>query len=319
MAVVLGIDTSCYTTSAAAVNEAGQVVVSSRKLLPVKGGERGLRQSEAVFAHVRQLSEVVGEALKTLRTEGKKIVAICASDKPRDVDESYMPVFNVGLNTASVLSEALDVPLYTASHQQGHIAAGTIGNPQLSERFIALHISGGTTELLLNECGKLTLLGGSNDLHAGQLIDRVGVHMGFGFPAGPKLEQLAMQGKAKAAFPVSMEKEGLHCHLSGAEAQAMRLIDAGGTSNEDIAAEVFDLLTRTIARLITAASETTGAKEVLIVGGVASSILLRQALTCRLERSHAKIKPIFGKSEYSADNACGTALLGMQSYLYERR
>lgn len=231
-----------------------------------------------------------------------------------------MPVFTVGLGHARVLANALNVPLYTTSHQQGHIAAGLIGNVRPEGDFVALHLSGGTTELL--HClpdGTMKLFGGSKDLHAGQVVDRVGVAMGLGFPAGPALEQLAMActEPTEALLPVSMEKDGLHCHLSGVETQAQRLIAAENFSNERIAAEVFDVLSRTVARLLSAACKQTGAKQALVVGGVASSTLLRRLLRERLQKQRVTIGLMFGQPQYSADNAAGVAAIGMRRYLQE--
>ena len=153
MRVTLGFDTSCYTTSAAAVDEHGAVIAAERMLLPVREGQRGLRQSEAVFAHVRQMPQVM-EALRR-RLAGVQVVAVCASARPRDGEDSYMPVFTVGLGHASVLASTLGVPLYETSHQQGHIAAGLIGNAAPEGPFVALHLSGGTTELLDCREGRL--------------------------------------------------------------------------------------------------------------------------------------------------------------------
>ena len=95
MDAVLGLDTSCYTTSAAAVDAQGKVIAFSRLLLPVEAGQRGLRQSEAVFAHVRQLPQVM-ESLMTELPPEATIRAVCASSKPRDEADSYMPVFQTG-------------------------------------------------------------------------------------------------------------------------------------------------------------------------------------------------------------------------------
>lgn len=317
MRITLGFDTSCYTTSAAAVGEGGEVVAFSRMLLPVASGQRGLRQSEAVFAHVRQMPLVM-DALHL--PEDAQVVAVCASATPRDEENSYMPVFTVGLGHARVLADAMHVPLYTTSHQQGHIAAGLIGNVRPKDDFVALHLSGGTTELL--HClpdGTIRLLGGSMDLHAGQLVDRVGVAMGLGFPAGPALEQLALncQEPTEALLPVSMEKDGLHCHLSGVETQAQRLIQSGHLSNQRIASEVFDVLSRTVSRLLSAACKQTGAKQALVVGGVASSTLLRKLLQERLQKQRVPISLMFGQPKYSADNAAGVAAIGMRRYLQE--
>ena len=318
MRVTLGFDTSCYTTSAAAVNEQGEFVAFSRMLLPVAQGQRGLRQSEAVFAHVRQMPQVMDDMRDALRDA--EIVAVCASARPRDEDDSYMPVFTVGLGHARVVADTLDVPLFETSHQRGHIAAGLIGNPMPEGPFVALHLSGGTTELLHCTDDALKLLGGSADLHAGQVVDRTGVALGLGFPAGPALEKLAMayEGTVESLIPVSMEKGDLLCHLSGVETKAQQWIKAGKMEPEKIAAEVFDALARTVARLLSAACEKTHTHQALVVGGVASSTLLREQVRRRLAKQRRPIKVYFGEPRYSADNAAGVAAIGMKKYINSR-
>ena len=315
MRVTLGFDTSCYTTSAAIVGENGEVLAASRMLLPVASGQRGLRQSEAVFAHVRQMPQVMERLRESLA--GQEIVAVCASAQPRDAEDSYMPVFTVGLGHAGVLADALGIPLYQTSHQQGHIAAGLIGNEAPKGRFVALHLSGGTTELLCCDDGRLALLGGSADLHAGQMVDRVGVALGLSFPAGPELEALAARcpEPTTAILPVSMERDGVTCHLSGAETRAQQLIREGGYSRERIAAEVYDVLARTVARMLAGAAKKAGASQALIVGGVASSILLRRLVKERLAKQRTPLELLFGQPQYSADNAAGVAAIGMRKYL----
>ncbi|MDD3214677.1 MAG: hypothetical protein PHY64_13455 [Eubacteriales bacterium] len=317
MDVVLGFDTSCYTTSVAAVNRDGCVVASDRMLLPVQSGQRGLRQSEAVFAHVRQMPLVTARARQALA--GANILAVAASDAPRAEESSYMPVFTVGAGHAHAMANLLNLPCYLVSHQQGHIAAGQLEMPPMAKRFTALHLSGGTTELLLWEDGKLTTLGGSQDLHAGQLVDRVGVAMGLPFPAGPALEALAMASlePTEALLPASMANSDLECHFSGAENQCARWIAQNTFANERIAAEVFDLLARTVARLLAAGCKATGTAQALVVGGVASSMLLRTLSQRRLAKIRGDIDLRFGKPEYSGDNASGVAWLGMKRYCQE--
>ena len=191
--LALGVDTSCYTTSAALCSDSASPR-QARKLLPVPAGERGLRQSEAVFAHVRQLAQVVEEACQN-RTE--PISCVCASRAPRDDVASYMPVFQVGAAFGRSLASALGVPFYETSHQQGHIRAAQWGTGLKAERFLALHLSGGTTDVLLKEGAALHPLGAAMDLHAGQLVDRVGVALGLPFPCGPHLERLARQAMSE--------------------------------------------------------------------------------------------------------------------------
>lgn len=317
MLVTLGFDTSCYTTSAAAVNEQGEVVAASRLLLPVAGGQRGLRQSEAVFAHVRQMPQVMDDLKQQLDGADARVAAVCASAAPRDGADSYMPVFTVGLGHARVVADALNVPVYETSHQRGHIAAGWIGHSDIPDAYVALHISGGTTELLGCREGALHQLGGSADLHAGQLVDRVGVALGLPFPAGPALERLAFGQEAQSLLPVSMEKGGLVCHLSGVETRAQQWIAQRAMSPERIAAEVFDVLSRTVARLLAAACEAEQTGCALVVGGVASSSLLREAVSRRLQKQRKDIRLFFGQPQYSADNAAGVAAIGMRRFLTE--
>lgn len=310
--IVIGLDTSCYTTSVAAVTVEGQVLASCRKLLPVKEGERGLRQSEAVFIHVRQLPERLEEL--AAYTQGHEIVAVCASRQPRDEEESYMPVFQVGDAQARGLAAMLGVPCFASTHQRGHVAAAMVDSGVAEGDLMAVHLSGGTTELLSLRGDELTLLGGTLDLHAGQFVDRVGVALGLPFPAGPHLEKLAVAGRSEAKLPANMADQDLHCHFSGAETQVQRWIKQGAMPKEDIAREVYDLLARTVSRMILAGSRDTGIRQVLIAGGVASSQLFRQLVTERIHKKDKGFRVCFGRPEYSGDNAVGAALIGAKKY-----
>ena len=309
---VIGLDTSCYTTSCAAVTAEGEIIASCRKLLPVAAGERGLRQSEAVFAHVRQLPGLMEEL--AAHTRGTEIAAVCASRTPRDAEDSYMPVFQVGDAQARSLAAVLGVPCFASTHQRGHIYAARVGSGIAPGDLLAVHLSGGTTEVLSLRGEDLTLLGGTADLHAGQLVDRAGVAMGLPFPAGPYLEELARKGRSAAKLPVSMEKDSLAAHLSGAETQVQRWIKAGETPREDIAREIYDFLARTVARLVLGAAEKTGIGQALIAGGVASSALFRELLTSRVGKQDPSLRVCFGRPEYSGDNAVGAALIGAEKW-----
>ena len=311
--VVLGIDTSCYTTSLAAVDLDGQVLGSFRKLLPVAPGQRGLRQSEAVFTHVRQLPDMFARMHEALGAVD--IACVCASSKPRDDDQSYMPVFQVGDAQARILSSALGIPYFTSSHQQGHIAAARLGTQtEHAAHFLALHLSGGTMEMLRVDKDCLSLIGGTLDLHAGQLVDRTGVALGLPFPSGPHLETLARKGQSEARLPVSMEQGDLYCHLSGAETRVMQWIREETLSREDLAREVYDFLARTVLRLLRGGMQETGFTQALLAGGVASSALFRELLTLRVRKSLPDMQLSFGKPEYSGDNAVGIAQIGLQKY-----
>ena len=312
--MVIGFDTSNYRTSVAAVTLDGEILVNHRELLPVPEGERGLRQSEAVFAHIRQLRACEQE----LREAGKahRIAAVAASTKPRDGEESYMPVFQAGYTAGSLLAASLDVPFFETTHQRGHLAAALHGSGlDGEERYLAIHLSGGTTDLLAVDGGNLMQIGGSADLHAGQLVDRAGVGMDLGFPSGEALEQLAMSGKSEGRLGCSLEQGDLICHLSGAETKVQAWIREGTLPREDIAAEIYDLLARTLVRMLKAGSAKTGTGKALVTGGVASSTLLRRLLTERKQKTRGCPELFFGSPEMSGDNAVGTALIGIKQFL----
>ena len=312
MSAVLGIDTSCYTTSAALVSTEGELLASARRLLTVQEGERGLQQSQGLFQHVKNLPDMIGDVMRGAPT----ICAVCASVRPRPAEESYMPVFRAGESQARAAAALLRVPFYPVSHQEGHVRAALVDSGIDREKpFLALHLSGGTTEILLAERGKLTLLGGSLDLHAGQLVDRTGVRMRLGFPAGPALERLAMQAAPQGLLGVSIK--GMSCNLAGAENRIERWMAQGELTNEQIAAEVFDFLCRTIERMIENACETTGARQALLAGGVASSTLLRQMLNARAKKRRLNCRLHYARPELSGDNAVGVALLGAERFAAE--
>lgn len=302
---VVGMDTSCYRTSVAWAGADGSFF-QYRELLRVEQGARGLMQSQGVFQHVGNLPALTE---RLFAQTDETVEAVCVSCAPRPVEGSYMPVFTVGEGFARALAAALRVPLLRTTHQQGHVRAALVDSGLTAERFLALHLSGGTTELLLADRAlNLQLLGGTGDLNAGQLVDRIGVRLGLGFPSGPELEKLAVAGDARSVTPNSVR--GLACSFSGAEAQLMRMIDAGQLSREDAAAEVYSAIARAIAKLIAGACAQTGVYDVLLAGGVASSELLKKLIPARLKRLKCGARLYWARPELSGDNAVGVALIG---------
>lgn len=309
MGIAIGLDTSCYTTSAAGFGAEGPLF-DGRKLLPVKMGSRGLRQSEGLFLHIRQLPPILEELFAKI--EGKDVGAIGVSMSPVNAPDSYMPVFLAGAGQAKSLAAALRIPLVPLDHQSGHIRAALIGNEGLmaADSFYAVHLSGGTSDLLLvkphrDRAYEITLLGKSEDLHAGQMVDRVGVVLGCSFPSGPHLEQMARQAvRRDIRIPASVR--GLGCSFSGSESAACRLLEQGEDKAE-IAYGVYDVLSRTLFKLFTNLYAVEGARPILLCGGVSSSLLLRE-----LVQKRCPMPLYFGESRYSSDNAMGIAALAYE-------
>ena len=301
---VLGLDTSNYTTSAAVFD--GEGGRNQGRLLEVRPGELGLRQSDALFQHVKHLPEVV-EAL--LGEEGLGTVqAVGASTRPRAVEGSYMPCFLAGASQGQVLSQVLGVPFYAFSHQQGHLAAAawSAGRLDLLERpFLAWHLSGGTTELLRVEpeedgvAVRAEILGGTSDISAGQLIDRTGVLLGLSFPAGKGVEKLSRQAQKREYYKVKVN--GLTFSLSGMENKVRQLVQRGEEPAE-IAWFAQETVCRVVQACTKAAMEEYPGLPVLCSGGVASNGRLKELL-------RQNCGALFAQPQFSTDNAMGTAVL----------
>ena len=316
--VYLGLDTSCYTTSVAVVDAAGTILAAERRLLSVPEGSRGLRQQEMVFQHVTALPGLYAKAVGEL-PEGARFSAVGVSTRPRDAEGSYMPAFTVGEGFARVVADTLKIPLIQTDHQAGHIAAGRAGGVALPGRFLAMHLSGGTTELLLCGEGKISLLGGTSDISAGQLVDRTGVALSLPFPAGPSLEACARAGLAAGLMPSSHLRtslKGLSCSLSGAEAQVTRDIE-GGKTPEEVALSVYSLLSRVMERMLAGGCAQTGCGQAMLVGGVASSALFRQMLLQRILKKETPLDVSFALPELSGDNAVGVAWIARERHNHQ--
>lgn len=305
--VVLALDTSCYTTSCGLVDGAGEARVDLRLPLPVRPGERGLRQSDAVFAHLVRLPGLVEQAMVVAREQGLRVVAVTASCRPRPPADSYLPVFRAGEGFGRAVAAALGVPFLATSHQEGHLGAGW--HPGLPATLLAAHVSGGTTELVRLEGRppRVVSLGASLDLHAGQFLDRVGVALGLPFPAGPHLDRLAQEvpaGGGEGAVTIPVSVRGSSPSFAGPEAAAMRLI-ARGVPPPLVARAALLCVARALEKMVLAALEAGEPPVLLVVGGVAASPLVRERLRHRLGHPAVGVVLHFPAPELCTDNAVG--------------
>ena len=298
---VIGFDTSNYTTSVAYFD--GQNGQNCSQLLPVKAGELGLRQSDAVFAHIKSLPELTGRLFSLCPAEN--ITAVGVSTRPRAVEGSYMPCFMVGISHAKLLSDMLRVPLIEVSHQQGHVAAcaWSSGHMELLEQpHLAWHLSGGTTELLVVEpegnLFRCTKIGGTTDISAGQLIDRTGQLLSLPFPSGKHLDSLAANATMQDTFKVKCEDSAFS--LSGMQNKVQQFHAKHGVP-EETAAFALRCVAGAVYQATVQAQEKYPGLPVVFSGGVASNSMLRSRL--------ASLDPIFCPPQYSTDNAMGVAVL----------
>lgn len=366
--VYLGIDTSCYTTSVAIMDEAGALLGEARQILSVRPGRCGLQQSEMVFQHTRNLPRLMEEAvgqvigcvttgagsvangvsvadeastagasgLAGLAVAGYELAAIGVSGYPRPLEGSYMPAFLAGLSVARSVAAVTGAQLEVISHQENHLEAGlwSAGGPDV-DRFLLLHASGGTTDVLLAERQqngryRITEVGGSMDLHAGQFVDRIGVALGLQFPTGPALEALAEKALARTAevsasvseqsvasvseagagaapmveLPVSVRK--LQVSLSGPCTAALRKLEAGAEPAA-LALGVEHALAETFARVLRNGAQEYRVRDVLLVGGVGSNNYIRQHVERKLAKLRYPVRLWVPEGRYSCDNATGCA------------
>ena len=305
----LGLDTSNYTTSAAVFDGAqGQ---NCSRLLGVAPGQLGLRQSDALFAHTKQLPGQVA-ALFDAVGHGEAVTAVGASTRPRAVEGSYMPCFLAGQTLGQCIASVLDVPFYAFSHQQGHIAAAlwSAGRMDLMRTpHLAWHLSGGTTELLFVTPEEKNVhaerIGGTSDISAGQVMDRTGRLLGLPFPSGKALDALAAASDCRELFRVKLD--GLQFSLSGLENKVAQF-HAQGHDDGQTARYAVASVCHAVAAVTAAAQKQYPGLAVVFSGGVASNSMLRTRC--------AQFAPVFAQPQYSTDNALGVAVL---TYLQEAR
>ena len=341
----LGIDTSNYKTSVAAVTESGKIVSDRRIFLNVKEGALGLRQSEALFQHTVNLPGLLEEVMGDVRTAGCQLGIVAASAAPRPQAGSYMPAFLAGMGAGRAAAAAAGCPYVEFSHQEGHIMAVKFySSLSGAPAHISMHLSGGTTELLYvkdNICAgsdvgtdlvsamdsvptmDIEICGGSLDISFGQLLDRAGQRMGFAFPAGEKIDRLALEyadskhlrtsASEAISLPVINVIDG-RINLSGIETAVKKAVDTGCDHGE-LSFKLMEAVSKAIIDMAEYGCRKYGVKDVLLAGGVASSAYLRKSVESYVKAGRADsddegINIVFGKPELSSDNAVGTALLG---------
>ncbi len=303
MALCLGIDTSNYTTSAALFDTETGKAVHSKRLLPVKNGELGLRQSDAVFYHTKQLPGIIAALFE--KSYGQ-ISCIGVSAKPRNLEGSYMPCFLCGEGLADSLGAVMRLAVHKTSHQTGHILAALLSADRLDlvkSRFIAFHVSGGTTDCLLCEPDpddiiKIIKVGSSLDLKAGQAVDRTGLMLGLSFPCGKELEELAL--KSSMNYRIKPVIKDGSCCLSGLENKCRKMLE-DGESRENVANYCLSYIYESVKAMTAYSLEKHGSIPVVYAGGVMSDKIIRE----RLEKD---FDSYFAEPDLSCDNAAGTAV-----------
>lgn len=299
--IYIGFDTSNYTTSVGVVSS--ESYINQREILKVPEGTKGLRQSDALFLHIKNMPDIYKRVCDQTNIENIKAVGV--STRPRSVEGSYMPVFLAGIMQARAVSDTLRVPLYEFSHQDGHIMAGiySSGLELNYEPFLSVHMSGGTTEVLKTKYNgynfECEIIGGTKDISAGKVVDRVGVFSGLSFPCGSELDRISRDSREQIKLPICTD--GGFFNFSGLETKACSMLKE--KKLEDVAWGIFSAISRTLYEALDFCVKSTGIRKILIAGGVASNSKIREDL---VEIPHTEV--FFASPELSCDNAVGIAL-----------
>jgi N6-L-threonylcarbamoyladenine synthase len=308
---IVGVDTSNYTTSVAAVDQNGHILFDQRMPIEVREGEKGIRQNEALFQHMQNVPDLTERLFLDLDPDD--MLAAAASDRPRPLLSSYMPVFKAGLCFGKIMSQMKRLPYYKFSHQEGHIEAVRHQSVLAeSNSFIAFHLSGGTSEILNvhinDDCYNIDIIGGTSDISFGQLLDRIGADLSIPFPSGASMDRMALAysgSQSEIIKPVFLHD--LNFNLSGMETQCLKLVRES-TDSDKIIYTVFDNIASALCKICDRAIEQTGSNEIIFAGGVSASIFIRKRLESYFNARKAII--VFGDPKLASDNAVGTALLG---------
>ena len=308
---ILGIDTSNYKTSIAVTDKQLNIICDLRRFLRVKQGERGLRQSDALFQHIKNLPELIEEMGIS---GGCRFEAIAYSSKPRPAEGSYMPVFLAGESFARSLASVMGIPALAFSHQEGHIEAiNSFSGLRSRKQILACHFSGGTSELLKaadNSRGyDIEIIGGSRDIAFGQVIDRAGVLMGMSFPSGEEMDKAAMNAAASSKLLTPIKVRDAWLNLSGTDTQMKRIITDGMYEDREcLIRELFEKTADAMVRMAAQGSEKTGIRDIIMAGGVTSSSFIRRRVSDALNAMN--INAEFDDRGLAQDNAVGIAILG---------
>jgi N6-L-threonylcarbamoyladenine synthase len=311
--IILGIDTSCYTTSIAAISLNKNIILNEKTLLKVKENTKGIRQSEGVFQHINNLGDNF-EKIKDILSN-YNISAVCVSTKPRPVKDSYMPVFLAGYNYAKTISSVLNIPLYETTHQENHIEASLYNTYVPKKEFISIHMSGGTTEILKvnkhNYKYNIDIIGGSKDLSFGQLIDRIGVNLGYNFPCGKYVDESAINCIETIGEGLKTSVKDGYMNISGLENQIYKVMN--NFDEHYICKLTLDSIVRIMYKSLIYLCDKYSMYDVVFAGGVSASKYIKNNLTYKLRKHN--INCYFTEPDYATDNALGCSLIGLQMYL----
>ena len=318
---LLAVESSCDETAAAVVLNGREVlsnVIASQIDLHKLYG--GVVPEIASRKHIENINQVIEQALKEAELTIRDVDGICVTYGP-----GLVGALLVGVGTAKAISYAAVKPLIGVHHLEGHISANYICHKELEPPFLCLVVSGGHSHLVIvKDYGTYEIIGRTRDDAAGEAFDKVARSIGLGYPGGPKIDDLSVQGDPKAIkFPrASVEGAPYDFSFSGVKSAVLNYINGCKMkgleySQADIAASFQEAVTDVLVAHTMLAAENYGIHKVAMAGGVACNKGLRRKM--KEQCGHRKYQLYYPEPVYCTDNAAMIGAAGYYEFINGRR
>ena len=312
--LTLGIETSCDETSVAIVKN-GREVLSNiiDTQIPIHEKYGGVVPEIASRNHIEAISRVTKYALKDAGVSFKDISAITPTYGP-----GLVGALLVGVSYGKALSYAINKPLVGVNHIQGHIAANYITHHDLKPPFICLLISGGNTQIIkVKDYTEFEVLGKTRDDAIGEAFDKVARVVGLGYPGGPKVDKLALEGKPTIKLPKTHFENSLDFSFSGIKTAVINVNHNTNNINKaDLCASFEKAVTEMVVENTINALKQTGINTLAIAGGVSANRFIRNEIL-KLEKKG--IKTYMPDMKLCTDNAAMIASAGYYNFIAGKR
>lgn len=279
----LGIESSCDETACAILRDNPLEILSNPLYSQIQEHALygGVVPEVAARAHLEKISTICNEAISEAKISVRDIDAIAFTRGP-----GLMGPLLVGASFARGLARDLGIPAYGINHLEGHLSAAWLTEPDLAPPYLTLTVSGGHTELVLEEPGfRYTLLGRTRDDAAGEAFDKSGILIGLKYPAGASIGKLAKEKNRRFHFfPRALKGEDNgEFSFSGLKTAVRRYVEANSPefikeNLGDIAASIEDAIIDILVSKTIWALKKTGMKTLIVGGGVSANGLLRERL-----------------------------------------
>ena len=306
--IILGIETSCDETAAALCID-GDIIASNISSQDIHRKYGGVIPELASREHERILNLIIHETLRDSRIGLENLDGIAVTQGP-----GLSGALIAGTSFSKGLAIGLNIPIIGVNHLEAHIFANFLAEPKLNFPFICLLVSGGHTQLWqVNDFRNYKLLGETRDDAAGEAFDKGARILGLGYPGGPEIEKLALDGDYKSInFPRALvEKNNFEFSFSGLKTSLLYYFEKNNKESlENIAASYQFAIIDVLVKKLKFAAEFSNTTNCVVAGGVAANKFLRNYSKNQIPNR----KIIFPHPSYCTDNAAMIAFLG-EKYL----